>query len=86
MELTTEPITYEELFSAWPTPGWFANGTNSLYLYVDSWNPGVVGGAIEESNENNNRSEITGLTVTGENPPFALLSQLNQWPQRGRTP
>jgi hypothetical protein len=54
-------------YSIWP--GYFAAGTTDLYAYVDSWNPGVASGAVQESNETNNRDHIGGLTVTGPNPP-----------------
>jgi hypothetical protein len=53
-------------YSIWP--GYFAAGTTDLYAYVDSWNPGVASGAVQESNETNNRDHIGGLTVTGPNP------------------
>ncbi|MGQ9827372.1 MAG: hypothetical protein ACUVSW_05850, partial [Roseiflexus sp.] len=40
-------------------------GTNTLYAYVDSYNPPVPTGAVVESNETNNRAQITGFTVAG---------------------
>jgi hypothetical protein len=49
-------------------PGYFVNGTSDLYLYVDSWKPGIGLGAVVESNEANNRAELHGLVVTGSNP------------------
>jgi len=49
--------------------GWFANGTTDLYVYADSWNPTVVYGANQETDETNNRAEIRNLVVTGTNPP-----------------
>jgi hypothetical protein len=58
-------------YSVWP--GWFAAGTSDIYAYVDSFNPGIVTGAVAESNEANNRAEIHGLSVTGQNP-LALQS------------
>jgi Peptidase family C25 len=58
-------------YSVWP--GWFASGTTDLYLYVDSWNPGVVSGAVAESNESNNQFHLGGLTVTGANPAFLAM-------------
>ncbi len=54
-------------YSLWP--GYFAAGTTDLYVYVDSWSPGVASGAVQESNEANNRDHVGGLTVTGPNPP-----------------
>jgi hypothetical protein len=53
-------------YSIWP--GYFASGTSDLYAYADSYNPGVVAGAVVESAEANNRGELHGLTVTGPNP------------------
>jgi hypothetical protein len=57
-------------YSIWP--GYFAAGSSDLYAYADSYNPGVVAGAVAESDEANNRAELRGLTVTGPNP--ALVS------------
>jgi hypothetical protein len=53
--------------SIWP--GYFASGTTDLYLYVDSWNPGMALGTAAESDEKNNRAELRGLQVSGPNPP-----------------
>jgi len=53
-------------------PGYFAGGTSSLQLYVDSWNPGVSWGGVGEWDETNNRYvypggvTVTGLAVAGE--------------------
>ncbi len=49
-------------------PGWFAQGTTDLYVYVDSWNAGVAYGAVDEADETNNRAEIHNIGVTGPNP------------------
>lgn len=49
-------------------PGWLAIGTSDLYLYVDSYDLAAPSGAADESDENNNRAELHGLTVTGVNP------------------
>ena len=51
------------MFTVWP--GFFASGTTDLYIYADSWNPGVASGAVIESNEGNNRAHLGGLTVIG---------------------
>ncbi|HEY0738769.1 MAG TPA: hypothetical protein VGD69_27870, partial [Herpetosiphonaceae bacterium] len=64
--LTSDPGNFGERYSVWP--GWFAAGTRDLYLYVDSWNPGVATGGSLEENETNNRAELHGLQVTGSNP------------------
>lgn len=53
-------------YSYWP--GWLAAGTTDLYVYVDSFNPGVAAGAVAESNEGNNRAELHGLHIAGTNP------------------
>ncbi len=65
--LTSAAGSYAQPYSIWP--GWFARGTTDLYLYVDSWNPGAAAGAVAESDETNNRAELHGLQVTGDNPP-----------------
>lgn len=64
--LTSTPDEYSEGHTIWP--GYFVNGTTDLYLYVDSWNPGVATGAAAERNEANNRAELHGLQVVGPNP------------------
>ncbi|MFQ3684491.1 SdrD B-like domain-containing protein, partial [Roseiflexus sp.] len=61
--LTSAPGQFAGPQSVWP--GHFASGANSLYVYVDSFNPPVPTGAIAESNEANNRAQITGFIVTG---------------------
>jgi hypothetical protein len=67
-------------YSIWP--GWFAAGMTDLYLYVDSWNPGVASGAVAESSESNNAAHLGGLTVTGKNPPFASAQSTTRLPAR----
>lgn len=47
---------YCDVDTMWP--GSFASGTQDLYLFVDSWNPGVATGAVDEGDESNNRSEF----------------------------
>jgi hypothetical protein len=46
-------------------PPGFSSGTSALYLYVDSWNPGVAVGAVDESDETNNRFSKTGFGPLG---------------------
>jgi hypothetical protein len=42
-----------------------------LYAYADSWDTtSTPNGAVVETNETNNRTELGGLTVTGTNPPL----------------
>ena len=57
------PSSYDPEQTVWP--GSFAAGTRDLYLYVDSWNPGAAVGAVLESDEDNNRSSLRNLSVTG---------------------
>ena len=61
--LTSTPDSYDPNQTIWP--GSFATDTTDLYLYVDSWNPGVATGAVFERDETNNGYELHGLTVTG---------------------
>jgi hypothetical protein len=59
--LTSVASSYDQEFTRWQ--GLLPVGTKDLYVYVDSWNGSVAYGAVEESNEANNRAEIRGLTV-----------------------
>jgi hypothetical protein len=52
-------------YSEWD--GSFPAGVTDLYLYVDSWNPTVLFGAVKESNENDNRSHL-GVNISGLAP------------------
>ena len=63
--LTSTPDSYSPVQTVWP--GYFVAGTTDLYLYVDSWNPGVSYGAAQELDETNNRAELHGLSV--QRPP-----------------
>lgn len=49
--------------------GRFPAGTRSLYIYVDSWNPTVAHGAVQESNEGNNLFGRTDVRVAGATAP-----------------
>jgi hypothetical protein len=72
-------------YSIWP--GFFAAGSTDLYAYADTYNPGVPGGAVAESDEANNQIRLGGLTVTGTNPArFSLrtVAELQQRPVRLR--
>ncbi|HJZ47590.1 MAG TPA: CARDB domain-containing protein, partial [Roseiflexaceae bacterium] len=62
--------------------GYFAAGTSDVYVYADSFNPGVVAGAVAESSETNNRAELHGLRVTGPNPKLSgpTIADLRQRP------
>ena len=53
--LTSTPDSYSAEYTRWV--GAFPKGTKDLYLYVDSWNPGVAEGAVAEADETNNRAE-----------------------------
>jgi hypothetical protein len=73
---TSRAPSYEADYTRWP--GWLARGTIDVYVVVDSWNCGangeqcVAGGAVEESDEDNNLTHLGGLEVTGENPASLL--------------
>ncbi|MEJ5345452.1 MAG: SdrD B-like domain-containing protein [Chloroflexus sp.] len=62
---TTNPLGYDPAASSPTWNGRLPPGRNTIYVYVDSWNRNVSGdirspfGAIEESNETNNRADIT---------------------------
>jgi hypothetical protein len=55
--------------------GFFFNGTTDLAVFADSWDPGVPTGALTEGadsnapGEQNNTMWLSGLSVTGDNPP-----------------
>lgn len=68
--LDSTSASFGERFTSWP--GWFANGTKDLYLYVDSYGLSSPDGAVKESNETNNEFEVHELTVTGVNPAQSL--------------
>jgi hypothetical protein len=54
--LTSTPGSYYAKNTAWD--GSFNTSTLDLYLYADSWNPGMPAGAVYERNESNNRAEF----------------------------
>jgi len=62
--LTSTPDSYRAPNTRWA--GMFAKGTSDLYLYVDSWNPGVTIGAVAEIDETNNRAEYHGQPTSAE--------------------
>jgi hypothetical protein len=72
IKLTSTYGSYADGYTVWP--GYFVNGTTDLYLYVDSWNPGVPTGAVAESYEDNNRAELHGLEVTGASGAQSVTS------------
>jgi hypothetical protein len=79
--LTSTPDSFAEGHTVWP--GWFTNGTKDLYLYVDSYNLAAPDGAVEESDETNNRAAlILDEEVQGINPASVTLSQPNDLPVR----
>jgi hypothetical protein len=82
--LTSTPDSLAAPYSRWP--GWFASGTTDLYVYADSWDPGVADGAVAETDETNNRAELHGLTVRGPNPPPPALVAPQSRPVRPATP
>jgi hypothetical protein len=87
--LTSTPDSYRVSNTRWA--GMFAKGTSDLYVYVDSWNPGVTIGAVAEIDETNNRAEYHGQptsaevdTPTGDlgSPDVILLDDLPPRPVR----
>ncbi len=80
--VTLKSTTISSLFSRWP--GYFVNGTERLYVQVDSWNPGVSTGAVAESNEDNNLASILNITVSGSNPSVLADDLPTEIPPRPR--
>ena len=54
--LTSARDSYMRANTDWP--GYFVARKLDLYLYVDSWNPGIGYGAVLERHEDNNRAEL----------------------------
>lgn len=61
LTLSSSLGSYAAAYTRWP--GFFTAGTTDLYVYADSWNPTGASGAVEESDEANNRAELHGLSV-----------------------
>jgi hypothetical protein len=85
IELFSTSASYEEAFTYWL--GWLPAGTHNLYAYADTFNVDNLPGVIDEIDENNNRAEILGVQVTGENRPTSgtTLNRLlrgGEFPQR----
>ena len=84
--LTSTPGSYYAKNTVWD--GSFNTGLLNLYLYADSWNPGVLTGAVYESNETNNRAEfhtqpaLAGAMARTAAPPPADLPALPPRPAR----
>jgi hypothetical protein len=78
--VTLTSTQLEAGYSIWP--GWFAAGTTDLYAYVDTYNPGVLAGAVSESDETNNQLHLGGLTVMGKNPASISLQSVVSLQQR----
>jgi hypothetical protein len=78
--LTSTIDSYAPDYTIWP--GWFASGTTDLALYVDSWNPNSANGAVAESNESNNLSVLSGLSVSGPNPIQVSVKHAKEIPPR----
>jgi hypothetical protein len=84
--LVSTPPNYATEHSFWE--GWFASGTTTVHLFVDSWNGQSFTGAISETNELNNLTQIGGLSVTGVNPPVEepVLLPIPQQPPAPEAP
>lgn len=80
--LRSTPASYYTPYTRWP--GWFASGTTDIYVYADSWDgTGDATGGVTELNEENNRGELHGLQVSGQNPEMPHFSALQQVPRPG---
>ena len=75
--LTSTVDSYDPDQTFWP--GYFGAGATDLYVRVDSWSLYGDYGAVMESDEGNNLSELHGLTVTGE---MMAPSKRSEWPPR----
>ena len=69
--LTSTADSYFADNTIWP--GSFTAGTSKLYVFADSWNIDNTAGAVAESNETNNRAEISFAPLAGA--PASLLSE-----------
>jgi VCBS repeat-containing protein len=72
--LTSVKDSYAEEYTYWENT--FALGTTELYLYVDSWDLSHTYGAIQESNESNNRADLLGLHVISSRTYFPRVFPL----------
>jgi len=85
--LTSTPGSYYGKNTVWD--GSFNTGLLNLYLYADSWNPGVPTGAVYESNETNNRAEfhtLPGLASAAARTAAAPPDDLPALPLRPARP
>jgi hypothetical protein len=82
--LVSTPDQYFLEQTVWP--GWFASGSSDLYLYVDTWHTTGQPGTQDELDETNNRTDLHGLQVTGENPPVLLPQSHSSLPPRTPIP
>ncbi len=74
---TVDQISAEH--SVWP--GWFAAGSHTLALYVDSFGPRASGN-MDESREDNNLVVKEIPPVGGSNPAVAATSATGSFPAR----
>jgi uncharacterized repeat protein (TIGR01451 family) len=74
--ITLSSLSLPPGYSVWP--GSFAAGSSDLYVYADSYSPGVVAGAVAESGEANNQFHLGGLVVTGANPLQVRLQDVKE--------
>ncbi|HWQ15232.1 MAG TPA: SdrD B-like domain-containing protein [Roseiflexaceae bacterium] len=86
--LTSTPGSYEESATIWN--GRLPGGTRSIYIFVDSWNPPVPYGALDELNEGNNLAGRTDLQVgvaeAGSAPAEREVLSVVDLPERPRVP
>lgn len=66
LELTSASGIEAGRFSVWN--GRLPKGSQALYVYIDSWNPGVSFGAIDEVREDNNAASLVLLNPVDRSP------------------
>ncbi len=82
VSISSDPDGYDPTHSSWS--GSLPAGNYNLYAYVDSINNNLYpayDGAVNESNETNNRCEILGLVVSGSRS-FEIKPRPNTFPPR----
>jgi hypothetical protein len=84
LTLYSLPNSYYAKNTDWP--GRFETKKLDLYLYVDSWNPGIPTGAVIEKNEGNNRAEMHIGSVQPGIQSFASAAPQPALPPRPAVP
>jgi len=63
--LTSAADSYAAPQSYW-TESFLTGGTHDLYVYADSWSGTNPSGSVGESDEENNRAELIGVSIEGQ--------------------